>query len=139
MVIIKSYNVQYLVRNSCFFGEIVIMDNINMDNYYSSADIMEYKCYNVINLCLLHFLWFLSRLGMRIQVYCNQSLLTTLSMVFPGYAANIRFVLISVCYFIYGVSRLRRRTQDFYLYLFATLSVVFPGYESEHKICIDLC
>ena len=40
----------------------------------------EYRC-TVIDLCLLLYLQFLSRLRRRIQVYCDQSLFATLSTV----------------------------------------------------------
>ena len=84
--------------------------------YYFIYDVFpcyvdEYKL-SVIGRCLLFYLW--SRLLGRIQVFCDRSLFTTLSMVQATYTNTS--VLWSVCvyYFIYDLSSGYTRYVDKY-------------------------
>ena len=79
----------------------------------------EYNC-TVIEICLLLYLWFISRLPRRIQLYCNRTLFTTLSMVY--------------------IQSTQADTSVMYQSLFTTLSKVYPSYIGGYKCTIiDLC
>ena len=105
-----------------------LFQSVHRSYRLSRGYVGEYKC-TVIGLCFQLYLWILYKLRGRIQVYCDRSLFTTLSMVAlqASYIGEYKCTVIGLCFSLYLwiLYKLRGRIQVYRdRSLFTTLSMI---------------